>query len=302
MTFAILCENSALIDKIWYNIGKIKIKGGNMMKFKLFNRELEVETINYEEPIISPHTGKELERMNFDIKVIGASTNDDIQARIPESKNGGIFSIDDDENELKEYRLIKYPYSYNTSSSDENRVYNYTLHLEEVERLNIESLIIGDLEIFPYEYEEEYDDAIISTVKVKLTKIESEKLDSLDGLENKDRYFKVIRKGISEDKLDMRFGQVIWSEDGDFIKKKMTLVEKIYDENEETKSTLFQPEMGNMRSMIAYNRNLTNELMDLLLSKGVISSDEIEEIKEKAGANLAKTYRKFYKVSDVDEF
>lgn len=269
------------------------------MKFKLFNSEVEIENVNYEESITSPHTGEKLEKIYFDLDIQGKSMNDIVQNEIFNIKNGGVFSLNEDGNNVKEYRLVKNPYSYSGSYTDEDTVYSYTLYLEEVERLNIDGLIIGDLEVFPYEYKEEHDEdknAIIITAKVKLTKKESKIL------RNNDRYFKVIRKGISNKELEMRFGVPLWSEEENRIKERLIIVEKIYDENKSKSGSLFQPEMSNIQNKLAYTENLNAELINLLLSKEILTSDEVENIKEKAELDIKNTWYDFYKVQDIDNF
>ena len=112
----------------------------------------------------------------------------------------------------------------------------------------------------------------------------------------------MIRKGISNKELEMRFGVPLWSEEENRIKERLIIVEKIYDENKSKSGSLFQPEMSNIQNKLAYTENLNAELINLLLSKEILTSDEVENIKEKAELDIKNTWYDFYKVEDIDNF
>jgi len=273
------------------------------MKFLLLEKVVNIPDIEYEEPIISPHTGKKIERIHIKLKIIGESMNNDFKAEKVNLENGNIFSIDDDENKIKEYKLLNnsYSYSYNTNNNDEYTEFKYELHLEEVEKLEIKSLIIRDLEIFPYEYNEEYDkerDALIIYARVKLTEIEAEKIINT---ESDEIYFTVLRNGISKDKREMRFGKVIWSKSEENVKLNLVIVDKKYDNEDVYRLKILEPEVNNIMSMLSYTKNLNNELLELLISKNLASVEEIDAIKEKARNDKKKTIRDFYQVIDTDK-
>jgi len=272
------------------------------MKFQLLENVFNVRDFECEEPIISPHTGKKIERMYIGIKLIGESMNNTFKAGRDNLEKGNIFSIDEEENVIKEYKLLNSSYSYSGNNASTNTELRYRLHLEEVEKLEIKSLIIRDLEIFPYQYNETYDerkDSIIIEAKVKLT--ENEAAEILN-TENDKIYFTVLRNGISEDKLGMRFGTVIWSKIEENIKLNLIIVEKKYDEDGEKTSQLFEPEISNIMSILSYTKNLNNELLELLISKKLVSVEEIDAIKKKANDNKKKTMRDFFEVKDIDDF
>lgn len=190
---------------------------------------------------------------------------------------------------------LSYPGNY----SDEDTIYTYTLHLEEIERLKIDSLVIAGVEVTPYEFTERYDDAIIIQAKIKLSKEDAEKLDMAT---KEYKYFDVIRRGISDEVKKMRFGKVIWSENDGYIKKDIVLVEDIYDGKESSIPKIFQPELSNIMDMLAYIKNLNDELVKLLISKGQLSTEELEQIKTVAKNNIKATAKEYYRVKDIDKF
>jgi len=107
---------------------------------------------------------------------------------------------------------------------------------------------------------------------------------------------------ISEDVKKMRFGKVIWSENDGIIKKSIVLVEEIYDKDEEKQFNLFQPEFDNSMRILAYYKNINDELVKLLISKGTLSNDEFEKIKSDAKSNIWILEDEFFKVKDIDKF
>ncbi len=100
----------------------------------------------------------------------------------------------------------------------------------------------------------------------------------------------------------MRFGKVIWSENDGYIKKDIVLVEDVYDNKESSISKFFEPEFSNIMNILAYVYNLNEELFKLLMSKGQLSTEELEQTKEMAKNNIRETTKKYYRVEDIDKF
>lgn len=270
------------------------------MKLELLGYVINVLDFEHEDPLSSPHTGNKLERIHFNITLEEELMIDDFMNGLSDVKEGNIFSTDDEHHVIKEYRLLNSSYSYRGNFGSSS--VTFQMKLEEVERFNIKSLIIRDIEMDPYYYDEEYDtarDAIIITARVTLTK---DRVDDLLGFESGDIYFPVIRSGISDEKLEMRFGKVLWSETEENIKLNLIIVEKSYDENDKHPSRLFEPELSNIMSTLDYTKKLNNELIDLLISKNVVSLEEIDALKMKSETGKRKAYHNFYQVKDIDDF
>jgi len=260
---------------------------------------INVSNVDYGEPKVSPHTGKQLEILSFRLQVIGETQKNTLENALSKAKNGGIFNIDNNGITIREYRLVNHFFSYTGNNTDEDTVYTYTLRLEEVEELAIDSLVIAGFEVVPYEFNESYDDAIIINSKIKLSKEDAEKLDMAT---KENIYLDVIRKGISDEVKKMRFGKVIWSENDGYIKKDIVLVEDVYDNKESSISKFFEPEFSNIMNILAYVYNLNEELFKLLMSKGQLSTEELEQTKEMAKNNIRETTKKYYRVEDIDKF
>lgn len=263
------------------------------MQLKLGDKIVNLVEVEMEAPLISKHTGCELEKLSFEINV-QRTYHDDFETLLKGFKDGGIFSLVDD-SVIKEYKLLNRSYSYSNNESP----YRYTFRIEEVERLKLDRLVINGFEIKPYEYSEEYSDGIVINTKWKISKDDKATLrEAID----RQRYFKVIRHGICEKEIEMRFGKVLWSDDNGYIKEDVVLVEKVYDDNKEPMRGFCQPELSNIMEMLVKTESLNNCLIDLLVSKGAITSSELESIKEKAKQEEDKLFKEFFKVDDIDTY
>lgn len=244
-------------------------------------------------------TRSKRESLSIYFHIIGDVTNQFIKDNLADHGTGNIYRLNDEGVEVKEYKLVNTSSTHNTNPFDNKTVYDYRFDLEEVEELEIDRLILGDLA--PYSYEEEYieeRDALIITAKIKVSEKERQELDSLH---EENLYFDVIRKGISDEKLKMRFGQGIWSEADGTIKQELILIEEKYDEHSTRMDSPHEATLSNMREMLAQTKNQNDQLMELLLKKELISQDEIDTIQKESEKQLRNTMRDFYKVEDLDE-
>lgn len=271
------------------------------MKFKMFDRVFDIRNTDYGNPKLSPHTKQERESLSIYFHIIGDVTNQFIKDNLADYGTGNIYRLNEEGIEIKEYKLVNTSSTHNTNPFDNKTVYDYRFDLEEVEELEIESLILGDLELAPYFYEEEYiqeRDALIITAKIKISEKEMQELDSLH---EENLYFDVIRKGISDEKLKMRFGQGIWSEADGTIKQELILIEEKYDEHSSRMDSPHESTLSNMREILAQTKSQNDQLMKLLVAKELVSQDEIDTIQKESEKHLRTTMRDFYRVKDLDE-
>ena len=271
------------------------------MKFKMFDRVFDIRNIDDGNPKLSPHTKQERESLSIYFHIIGDVTNQFIKDNLADYGTGNIYRLNEEGIEIKEYKLVNTSSTHNTNPFDNKTVYDYRFDLEEVEELEIESLILGDLELAPYFYEEEYiqeRDALIITAKIKISEKEMQELDSLH---EENLYFDVIRKGISDEKLKMRFGQGVWSEADGTIKQELILIEEKYDEHSSRMDSPHESTLSNMREILAQTKSQNDQLMKLLVAKELVSQDEIDTIQKESEKHLRTTMRDFYRVKDLDE-
>ncbi len=266
------------------------------MLLKLGNKELKVNTKTLQTDT-SKSTGKEIEKISFNIKLRGEKAKSSFLNLLENSKDD-VHNIDEKGNILKKYKIVNNSYSYTGQKPAENTLFNFTVELKEIEELKIESLIISGIEFFPYEYSEKFhNDALVIKAKVKSPSIQIDKLT--ENTKNK-TYFPVIRKGISNEVKNMRFGKELWSKHDDTIKYALRLVDKSYDKNKDKFKGLFYPEMDNMIDLLAYIGNYIDELSELLIAKKILSAKEIESLNTKAKERLSEKISEFYRVKDID--
>lgn len=272
------------------------------MKFKIFDRILDIKDVDPIRAEISPHTHKELQSFSIYLNIIGESDNDIVQEKLSDYETGKIFSVNDDITKVKEYKLVNTSCSYSNNQSDQETVYGYTLDLKEVEKLNIESLTLGETEVFPYEYEEEYIEEKEALIIITKIEVPEKTIIELQKLDENTQYFEVLRNGISNNKIKMRFGKGIWSRNDGKIKQKLILVEENYDKDSTPSVIVHEPDLTNMKKMLAQTKNENDELIKLLLSKDLISEEDIEKIRTESKNNFIKTNRNFSEVDDLDKY
>jgi hypothetical protein len=252
---------------------------------------VEAETI-----FPSKHTGRNLKSCQISIVAIGKQINETLQNVLEKGKEDGINSTDGSGKITGKWKINNSSYSYSTN--DDNAEYRYSAKLEEMEQLEVTSLVVDGLELKPYSYAERSDgDDLIIEAKVRLTESEFSPLKNI--LKNTG-YFSVIRHGLSEDPRQMRFGQTNWSMNENVIKHEVRLVDKSYDDNNKRTRGLYEPEIGNMQAMIAENTERVEELMSILKNKSVLDATDIEDMLAKTKERVWSRKREFYRVKDID--
>lgn len=271
------------------------------MRLKLGKYMLDLNDMMNEVIEKSPITNKELHVFEYLISV-RAEEFDSFNKHLEQFENGGVYSVDSDGNNIKEYEVLSKGYSYVNNGRQNETIYNFNLQFKERDNLSIEALIISGLYTVPYMVEQRYDNGIIINAKIKLS---NDEMDKFIVIRDGEEYFEVIRKGINDNPLKMRFGKIIWSEHVNFFKVEVTLVEECYDSEENSNSEpflrdLFQPEMSNIIKMLAYQQSFNKYLMELLQIKGLLTEEEISSIKDKSEQEIKAAREMLYKVNDID--
>ncbi len=185
-----------------------------------------------------------------------------------------------------------------TSYSDNSPMTKFTWELLQIEDLKIEKLVIDGWELSPYKYSEEFDSKVLTIhARVELTEADEGRLHKLP------MYFQVVRKGINDEAREMRFGQMLWSkkENDDKYRVGLLLVDKALDEHG-SRHGLFEPQFGNLVATAAAARLGVAGLIEKLVAKGVLSSEEAEVIRALDKDSLRKELRENDRVDDLDEW
>lgn len=180
----------------------------------------------------------------------------------------------------------------------------YTLEMVECEHLKISTVDIAGIVVEPYDVRHEVsDDAVVINMKSEVSLVDFERINALNFREGQD-YFDVVRVGIDDVPLKMRFGHNVWSRDNDIIKMGIVLVEDVYDKGEEKFSSAFgEPELSMAIRYIKQLRAMNERLLDILEQKGIISKAQRLEIQEPLTVEeRRKTHYLFREVRDLEEW
>jgi hypothetical protein len=158
-------------------------------------------------------------------------------------------------------------------------------------------LHISDLSVEPYTYEEEFEGhALIITARVALSDEDGRRLKDLIAGRN---YYPVVREGVNDEVREMRFGQVPWSQHGDTTKYLLTLVERPFDD-EGPQPSLGEPQASNVERALASCVGIVDALLDTLVTRGILTGEERNEIRSKADTQTFEHRFGFSRVDDID--
>jgi hypothetical protein len=153
-----------------------------------------------------------------------------------------------------------------------------------VEELHVSALEIEGLTLVPTRYREDVNEGTITATFVTEVSDE-ERLDEL--LTKTHEFFDVIRRGISDEPLRMRFGRRVWQQAGDGTRRHNLVL--IADEDKsraapDPLSLANQPQLDRTMEKACANTNALTLLLEELQSKGVLDKDAFHAIKHAATA------------------
>jgi hypothetical protein len=242
----------------------------------------------------SRHTGAVLKRLRVQTAIGGQHNNEQFLSLINEAKTEGVTSVDKDGDVTGKWKIGNTSWTYTQGTP----TYYHTLEIEEVEELNLDYLVLGDLTIEPHAYEERfYMDHLTIDAKALLTEDQDVALRPL--LEGRD-YFQVVRYGINEQPIEMRFGMCYWSKHDEGIKHQLHLVA---EEAEGTQGPSRQAFLWlrSVRDRAAENKGSIDALLDTLADKDVLTTEEVEQIRTDAIERHQDIVHEFFRVEDVDD-
>jgi hypothetical protein len=250
------------------------------------------------DPAVSKRSGKELERIRFEYMIRGEDSNAEFLELLSQAKESGVVAIDPSGNVFKRFDITNNSYIYSGNSISTDTIFTHIIELSE-EDIKVEALLISGKEFTPYVYDEENkEDALFIRFKIKLN---DEQLHHLKEIMNGDKYFPVIRRGLSEEPLMMRFVETKWSKHPEGVKYLITLVERTYDRNNPCFSQESdQLEMVNLQKMLAMNNCIMEGLIELLAKRELLKEQEIEDLKRDADKKVEDMLLEFHRIEDID--
>ena len=122
------------------------------MKFRAGGLEFNANVAEASETP-SPQTGNPLRTLTIQFRAQKESMHEEALEQAHAHQNGGLFSLDDTDQPAMEWRVRDSSYSYVGSAPW--GVNHHVWRIEQVERFACERLVIGAIELEPYDYVEE---------------------------------------------------------------------------------------------------------------------------------------------------
>ncbi|MFJ3891416.1 hypothetical protein [Streptomyces rubrogriseus] len=194
-----------------------------------------------------------------------------------------------------------------TSQAERPDIYTYALEVQEVEELQASTVELGGLALVPIQYMEESNDegTIAATFVTEVSGEASDRLEEL--LSADDEYYDVVRRGVNDTALRMRFGRCLWQQvDGGVRRHNLVLVA---DEGQPEGSlppmaVLNQPQLHRTTEKTVANADALALLLDELLAQGVLSEKAFNMIKAAATPHALthRESREFSRTENLDDY
>lgn len=239
--------------------------------------------------IVSRHTGRELEALEVTFPA-GGDEDELIADLASEARQGRLSSAGE---RSKQWSLEQSSYSYR----HERGPRWHTWHLRELETLAASSVVIDGIELRPERYHERMSgERLVIDLRAKVS---TDDLERLQELWLEADTVSVTRVGVSEERKTMELGWGPWSEHEDGSAK---IELKLSDPEDQDRRGLLEPLLWNLL-MAAGRTNVAQKgLLDLLVSKGVITQDEARALTETSRREAMRSSMRFWLVVDLDKW
>jgi hypothetical protein len=247
-------------------------------------------------PVQSGHTRRTLRTGTISFQVADESLQEVLTDALAKARNGQGLTLQDDNGVAITFNVGSSSYS----GTNWRPPWRNSIEVTEMELLKPESISIDGVELTPYQYDERPEgDGIAISCKVEVDHATGERLVAKLREHQQGRsYFPVVRHGLEEAAREMRFGQCCWSEHGATSKYELVLVEKVADEA--MTGLPLVAEMGNVMRQVARNGSMLESLTDALVQKGVLTSGQVDAIREKVGREEWDGVWALFRLRDID--
>jgi hypothetical protein len=249
--------------------------------------------VDRRESSVSPHSGANLERLTVSAIITGEAANESFGGFLQSANPEGVPEVAEVGAIAKRWSVGNHSWSY----TDGNAFYHHTIELIELETLVADRLCLGDLEVVPYAYAERFDDdRLVIETRVALPQ---DQHDQLKVMLTAAGSFQVIRRGISDEPIEMRFGLCYWSPADSGFKHTLVLVD------------VRKPEVGNgwaqtfqwviaVRQQSVKTAAIVDSLLDALVANRSMTPEEITAVRDDAQRRLADIEFDLFRVRDID--
>ncbi|MFI6039236.1 hypothetical protein ACIBBD_34950 [Streptomyces sp. NPDC051315] len=251
-------------------------------------------------PATSAHTGRQLRRVELELRVPG-DLQDDLESEL---KSAAAPAGQPLAGEGTTWLVTSHSYSYTDNAQP--LVYTHRLELQEVEALQASTVEVAGLTLVPIQYKEDIDEeALLVFLVTDVSGEEGERLEELI-VTQEDQYFDVVRRGVSETPVRMRFGRCLWQQgEGATRRHNLTLVA---DEGRPDRplgiAAINQPQLGRTIERTVANAAALDLLVEQLHSQGVLTEEVATTIKAAALPHdlTPRESREFCRTSKIDDY
>jgi len=186
--------------------------------------------------------------------------------------------------------------------------HSLTISWKETEQLMADAVEFEGLTLTPTRYEEREneDGTICVAFQARLTQEDTGTLRSLVSPGHPDRYFMVVRRGVSDDRRSMRLGRILWQQlDDGAIGNDVTLVDEAFDASDHNNAVLAlagEPAVSNLVRQVSSLLVQFETLIAELESAGVVAPEVIERIRASAETLTPSRRHVFFEVADLSKW
>ncbi|MFJ3966081.1 hypothetical protein [Streptomyces sp. NPDC090036] len=261
-------------------------------------REIQAEELA---PVESAHTGRLLRRIAVELRV-SSERREELDAELKAATGTDGRPL---RGASLNWSVSDSRYSYTVGAQPD--VSTYQLELQEWEDLRSSAVEVGGLALTPGAYREWIDDGGEYLVLTFVTETAGEQGQRLEELvvDRSERYFDVIRRGVSDTPVRMRFGRCLWQETAPGTKRhNLTLVAD--EGREQSKSHSFallkEPQLSRTTEAVVATAQAFAVLLDELEVQGVLSKEAADKVRAAAVPHelTARESRQFSRTFDLD--
>lgn len=244
----------------------------------------------------SPHTGRPLRRMEVQFR----TGSEQERAHVSSALSGGKVTGTSDDG--ASFKVASHSHSYQQGSD----VTTFTVTVEELENLSCDAVVLDEaLELVPERYAEQHrDGAIVVELTTTTFGADTDAFESLLLDDEPPHYFQVVRRGLSETPLRMRFGRCLYRDNDDGSRQhKVVLAQDAYDDRDEPPFRGFNhPEMARIEDAVVTLQQTVDHLLGLLVGNGVVSAADATAIRKGSQEVTPRARRQFDRTQHDDDF
>ncbi|MFD9545057.1 hypothetical protein [Streptomyces sp. NPDC060022] len=248
----------------------------------------------------SAHTGRQLQRVELELRVPG-DLQDDLERELKAAAAPAGQPLT---GQGTSWLVGNHSYSYTDNAQP--RVYTHRVELREVEELKTSAVEVAGLTLVPIQYKEDLEEErLLVSLITEVSGEEGERLEELLTTLG-DSYVDVVRRGVSETPLRMRFGRCLWQQgEGDIRRHNLALVA---DEGQPDPPLGFaginQPQLGRTLERTVANARALDLLVEQLRSQGILTEEVATSIKATALPHelTPRESREFCRTNTIENF